>query len=147
MTIYHNHHIIPRYMGGSNDPSNIIKLTVEEHAEAHRKLYEEYGHWQDKIAWQCLSGQIASAEVHHKILKERTGSNNPNYGNTWSEKQRAAHRKAHLGKKRSAETRRRMSESAKNRKVDYSYRKDPEYRRRMSESVKKAKSSSGIRLR
>ena len=54
----HKHHIIPKHMGGTDDPSNLIELTVEEHAEAHRKLYEQYGHWQDKIAYDMLSGQI-----------------------------------------------------------------------------------------
>jgi len=61
-TIYHTHHIIPRYMGGSDDPSNLVKLTIEEHAEAHRKLYEEHGRTQDKLAWKALLGQSKSAE-------------------------------------------------------------------------------------
>ena len=39
-------------MGGTDDPDNIVELTVEEHAEAHRKLYEKYGHMQDLIMWQ-----------------------------------------------------------------------------------------------
>ena len=38
--IYHNHHIIPKHMGGSYDPSNLVRLTIEEHAEAHKTLYE-----------------------------------------------------------------------------------------------------------
>lgn len=54
----HRHHIIPRHAGGTDDPSNIALLTIEEHAEAHRILYEKYGRWQDKLAWQMLSGQI-----------------------------------------------------------------------------------------
>ena len=54
----HIHHIIPKHMGGTDDPNNLVELTVEEHAEAHRKLYEQYGHWQDKIAYDMLSGQI-----------------------------------------------------------------------------------------
>ena len=29
-------------MGGTNDPSNLVELTVEEHAEAHRVLWEKY---------------------------------------------------------------------------------------------------------
>ena len=37
----HKHHIIPKHAGGSNDPNNFVFLTIEEHAEAHRKLYEE----------------------------------------------------------------------------------------------------------
>jgi hypothetical protein len=59
----HKHHIIPKHMGGSDDPSNIIELTVDEHAEAHRLLYEQYGRWQDKIAWETLSGQIGKDEA------------------------------------------------------------------------------------
>lgn len=39
----HKHHIIPRHMGGTDDPSNLVELTVEKHAEAHRQLYEQYG--------------------------------------------------------------------------------------------------------
>lgn len=58
-SIYHNHHIIPRHAGGTDDPSNLMKLTVEEHAEAHRRLWEEHGRLGDKAAWEMLSGQIA----------------------------------------------------------------------------------------
>jgi len=61
-------------MGGSNDPSNIIELSVEEHAEAHRKLYEEHGHWQDHLAWKALSGQINSDEIRRlKTILAWTG--------------------------------------------------------------------------
>jgi hypothetical protein len=63
MTIYHKHHIIPKHMGGSDEPSNLIELTVEEHAEAHRKLYEEHGNEYDKIAWLSLTKQIDNAEA------------------------------------------------------------------------------------
>jgi hypothetical protein len=62
MTIYHNHHIIPRHMGGTDDPSNLVRLTVEEHAEAHRKLYEEHGKLEDKVAWKMLSGKTEEGE-------------------------------------------------------------------------------------
>lgn len=59
----HIHHILPKYLGGTDDPSNLIELTVEEHAEAHRKLYEEYNNWQDYCAWQALSGRIGKEEA------------------------------------------------------------------------------------
>ena len=92
MTIYHKHHIIPRHVGGTDDPSNIIKLTIEEHAEAHRVLYEQYGRWQDKVAWLTLSGQISCAEAikmaqslankgKNNSMFGMTGEKNPNYHN------------------------------------------------------------------
>ena len=59
----HIHHIIPQYLGGTNDPSNLIELSVEEHAEAHCKLFEENGNWQDRIAWLTLSGQIGKDDA------------------------------------------------------------------------------------
>jgi len=51
----HKHHIIPKYLGGTDDPSNLVELTIEQHAEAHRLLYEQYGNWQDYVAWQGLA--------------------------------------------------------------------------------------------
>ena len=59
----HRHHILPRHQGGSDDPTNIIELSIEEHAEAHRLLYEQNGHEEDRIAWLALSGQITSAQA------------------------------------------------------------------------------------
>jgi hypothetical protein len=59
----HIHHIVPKHMGGTDDPSNLIELDVEEHAEAHRKLYEEYGNEYDRIAWLGLSKQIDLTEA------------------------------------------------------------------------------------
>lgn len=59
----HVHHKIPKHAGGTDDPSNLETLTVEEHAEAHRKLFEKFGRWQDKLAWKCLSGHIGREEA------------------------------------------------------------------------------------
>ena len=59
----HIHHIIPKHMGGTDDPSNLVELTVEEHALAHKKLYEQHGKKQDLIAYQMLSGQIGRDEA------------------------------------------------------------------------------------
>ena len=50
MKTKHKHHIIPKHMGGKDDESNIIELTVEEHCEAHKLLYEQHNRWQDFIA-------------------------------------------------------------------------------------------------
>lgn len=46
--IYHKHHIVPRHMGGSDDSSNLIKLTIEEkgtnnpfYGKTHSKEFKE----------------------------------------------------------------------------------------------------------
>jgi len=57
----HIHHIIPRHMGGTDDPSNLIELSLAEHAEAHLKLYEDHGKKQDLWAYYLLSGQTEEA--------------------------------------------------------------------------------------
>jgi len=89
MTIYHVHHIIPRHAGGTNHPSNLIQLTVEDHAIAHRHLWKLYGRWQDKLAWLMLSGQIDNQEAN-RIRNIENG-------------------KATKGRIRSKETRQKMS--------------------------------------
>ncbi len=63
MDIYHKHHIIPKHMGGSNEPSNIKLLTIEEHAKAHLNLYNQYNKIEDYIAYKALSGQISISQA------------------------------------------------------------------------------------
>ena len=63
----HKHHIIPKHAGGTDDPSNLVELTTEEHAEAHRVLFEQYGRWQDYYAWQGLSGQMGKEDLIKRI--------------------------------------------------------------------------------
>ena len=59
----HKHHIIPKHAGGTDEPSNIEYVTVEQHAERHRILFETHGRWQDKVAWLGLSGRIGKEEI------------------------------------------------------------------------------------
>ncbi len=89
----HNHHKIPRHMGGTDDLSNIETLTIEEHADRHRVLFETHGHLKDKLAWQGLLKQISKAEItkqlqrapksdewKRKMSERMKGTNNPRYG-------------------------------------------------------------------
>ena len=70
MTIYtHIHHIIPRHMGGTDDPSNLIEVTVEQHALLHKQLWEDLGYQEDYIAWRCLSGQITTQEATLEAIR------------------------------------------------------------------------------
>jgi hypothetical protein len=103
----HKHHIVPKHMGGSDDPSNLIELSVEEHANAHRLLYELHGRWQDKIAWQALSGQIGKEEIILEIIK------NANKNREVSEETRQLLRDFNLGRKHSDKTKIKMSEIRK----------------------------------
>jgi len=72
----HWHHIVPKHAGGTDDPSNLVLLTVEEHAEAHKTLWGQYGKWQDKIAWQTLSGQIDIQEARQEMMKHQNPMHN-----------------------------------------------------------------------
>lgn len=108
----HIHHIIPIHMGGTNDPENLIELTIEQHAEAHRLLYKKYGYVEDLVAWNCLSGKTEYLEMYRKELAEsgyRAFLNNPEKVKARNEKIR----KWNLGKRYGIETRRKHSENLK----------------------------------
>lgn len=116
MTIYHKHHIIPRHMGGTDDPSNLVELTVEEHAAAHKKLFEEHGHWQDELAWKGLAKMIDRAEIISQVISKT------NKGRTHSEEAKSKMRGPRgsikkrtvpgmLGKKHSEETKIKMKKA------------------------------------
>jgi len=61
-------------MGGSDDPSNLIELSVEEHAEAHRLLWEEYQKKEDYLAWKGLAGLIGKEELLAEVNKLKAKS-------------------------------------------------------------------------
>ena len=66
----HKHHTIPRYMGGTDDPDNMEVLSITGHANAHKELYEKYGHWQDKVAWLALAKIITHEEAVRMACSE-----------------------------------------------------------------------------
>jgi hypothetical protein len=66
----HKHHIIPKHMGGTDDPDNLVDLTIEEHAKAHLELYETYGKWQDKVAYAGLAKLVGKEEHLYMVLSE-----------------------------------------------------------------------------
>jgi len=114
MDIYtHQHHIIPRHAGGTDDPSNLVELTIEDHAIAHEVRYRIYGDDRDRVAALMIRGQISgydafiemvsrpkSEEWKQKMSDRNSGDGNPMWGKTTSEKQKAAVSKALKGKKK-----------------------------------------------
>ena len=134
-TIYHTHHIIPRHAGGTNHPDNLVRLTTEEHAEAHRLLYEEYGRWEDKLAWLGLSGRIGKEE----IIRQK--SSNTHKGRKHSEESKLKMSKSQTGRKHSEETKRKMSISQKGLKAT------DEAKQNMSNARKGTKASAETKLK
>lgn len=75
----HRHHIVPRHAGGSDNETNIVLLTVEEHAEAHHLLFQQYGRQEDFIAWRGLAGIINKQELVLEIQKLAGSRSNANW--------------------------------------------------------------------
>ena len=65
----HKHHIIPRYMGGTDAVENLVEVTVTQHAMYHFCNYQLWGNEEDKIAWRTLSGQMTLSEAQYAAIK------------------------------------------------------------------------------
>ncbi len=69
--VLHNHHIIPKHMGGTDDDWNLLKgITVKQHAIEHLKLFYLHGKEEDLMAYQFLMFGQGSANVSKKLLSE-----------------------------------------------------------------------------
>lgn len=129
MASLHKHHILPKHAGGSNDASNIALLTIEQHAEAHRVLFEQHGRWQDRCAWLLLSGQITAGEAateaarRTNLGRKKTRSHRikimlSKLGVRMSPEACAAMRIAQTGRRHPEETRRKIGRSQRGKKID-----------------------------
>lgn len=165
--IKHKHHIIPRHIGGTDDPSNIIELTIEEHAEAHRILYEQHGRWQDKLAWQGLAGLIGKDELlaelcsskgerHPFFGKNRTDATKQKIseklnGHPVSDETRTLWKDQRVGKTHTEETKKKISESNKGKVIPEWHKeilrrpKSEEHKRKIREANTGKKRSEEIR--
>ena len=92
----HWHHQTPRHAGGTDEPTNLAHLTVEEHAEAHLALYLEHGRQQDWDAYHGLAGLIGKEELFYNSSSR--GGQAP-----LSEESKDKIRQAHLGKPKHTE--------------------------------------------
>lgn len=123
----HKHHIVPKHMGGSDDPSNLIEVSIEEHAELHFDLYLTYGRYQDWVAYHMLSGLSDDIDEYRKELC-RIGTKN----RVFTPEALSKMRNAKLGKRLKQSTKDKMSTSRKG-KV-----KSTEHKQKISESNKKS---------
>ena len=66
----HKHHIIPKYMGGTDEPENIVKVTVTQHAMFHFCNYQLWGNIEDRIAWRGLAGLSTRDDLLKELFTE-----------------------------------------------------------------------------
>ena len=138
---YETHHIIPICIGGTNDKSNLVKLTYKEHALAHKLLCEIYPHCPG-IAYAVIAMMLpkkggrlgikyfSSREIaHYKTLiskarkgkklseetKQKMSRVRKGVPHPMSEKGLESLRKALRSREVSEETRKKISENAKER--------------------------------
>jgi hypothetical protein len=65
----HKHHIIPKHRRGSNDPSNIVEVSLTQHAMFHYCEWKLHNKRADYIAWKRLVGNLSDEElVHQKLI-------------------------------------------------------------------------------
>jgi hypothetical protein len=55
---------------GVNQKDNVVLLTIEQHAECHKWLWEQFGRWQDQVAFKFLSGQITKKDVQREMGRQ-----------------------------------------------------------------------------
>jgi len=67
MTTYHIHHITPKHAGGSDEPSNLIKVTIQEHASFHYERWVYTGDICDFLAWKGLLGMITNSQLIREL--------------------------------------------------------------------------------
>lgn len=66
----HKHHLLPKYRGGSDDPSNLVEVTVTQHAMFHFCNWKLWGNKYDYLAWRGLTGEIPKEEIIQQLRRE-----------------------------------------------------------------------------
>ena len=108
---YHErHHIIPKCMGGKDEDNNLIDLFAQEHFVAHKLLATENPNNDSLIyAWSCMAFPNSSVQDRYELSPEEY------------EEVRIALSNAKKGKPRSEETKRKLSDLAKERYKNSAY--------------------------
>lgn len=88
------HHIIPKCIGGTDDKSNLVFLTPEEHFVAHQLLIKIYNKYELVYAANMMTVSGTTIIRNNKLYgwlrkrlqnaaKKRTGASNGSYGKLW----------------------------------------------------------------
>jgi hypothetical protein len=121
------HHIVPRCVGGGNEPGNIVRLTPEEHFVAHQLLLKIFpGH--KELIWSAI--QMTGGN-------QKQRRSNKLYG--WLRRRFREHvREKAIGRKHTPETLAKMSAARKGKKGKPH---SPETKAKMSAASKGKKKS------
>jgi len=91
---YETHHIVPRCIGGTDEFSNLVRLTPEEHYTAHLLLVKIHNHPKLIYAAQMMTVGNKYTRRNNKmygwlkrqyieLCRQRTGKNNGSFGKSW----------------------------------------------------------------
>jgi hypothetical protein len=64
----HKHHITPKHRGGTNDQSNLVEITLTQHAMFHYCEWKLHGKRADYVAWKRLVGNLNDEELVYQKL-------------------------------------------------------------------------------
>ena len=64
------HHIVPKSLGGSNAPTNLVNLTAREHYIAHLLLWKHYKQSHNKAAYIKMAYAIGRLMTGNKVFIE-----------------------------------------------------------------------------
>lgn len=151
------HHIVPKCLGGTNENSNLVRLTAREHYIAHLLLAKIYDnvkiyaavkymqinneHHKRNFKFNSRLFQKMREEFNKKISEHNKGENNGMYGKSHSEETRKKLSLSHIGKnfhpnwKPNIEQREKISKKAKERLSDKN--KHPRFGKHCSDETKK----------
>ena len=114
-----SHHIVPRCMGGTDDKSNLVDLTPEEHCVAHQLLVKIYPDNDSLVyAAHMMNATRQGNKVYAWLRKKRSEllkGNQYSKGQIQSKETKAKRSKSLTGQTRSVESKAKMSEAAKGR--------------------------------
>jgi len=66
---FHRHHIIPKFLGGTDVADNLVYLTPYDHAQEHKKLFEEHGRKEDAGAYNMIMAQSVTKDFERLTTK------------------------------------------------------------------------------
>jgi hypothetical protein len=66
----HKHHILPKYKGGTDNPSNLVEVSVTQHAMFHYCNWQLWGDKRDWLAWKGLTGEVGREEIIKQLRLE-----------------------------------------------------------------------------